>query len=138
MRCESASECTGLLLSTIIARKRLGWSVRISSGMTLNGMRPVRMRCPPTGLVRPRPHWLRRAGALVDERVVDEILLHEHAEQRAQAAGVRAGAYLQVEVGQLRGLGAARIDDDQRACGIARERAQHRAGAREAVRLPRV
>ena len=49
---ESASECAGLMLSTIIARKRSGWSVRISSGMTLHGMRPPITGAPVTG-VRP-------------------------------------------------------------------------------------
>src|SRR4051794_24923033 len=43
-----------------------------------------------------------------------------------------------MEVGELGGLGTARVDDDQRPLGIARDLLQHGAGAREAVRLPRV
>ena len=52
MRCESASEWAGLRLSTIIARKRSGWSVRISSGITLHGVSPPITGAPVTG-VRP-------------------------------------------------------------------------------------
>ena len=49
MRWESGSECTGFADSTISARKRSGWSVRISSGMAAHGMRPVMIRWPVTG-----------------------------------------------------------------------------------------
>ncbi len=52
--CRPAS-APGCALSTIIARNRLGWSVRISSGITALGMRPVMMRWPPTGLRRSPP-----------------------------------------------------------------------------------
>ena len=51
IRVLSATECAGFSLSMSIARKRLGWSVRISSGITLAGIMPPMMRCPPTGLV---------------------------------------------------------------------------------------
>ena len=51
MRGLSASECAGLALSTSMPRKRRGWSVRISSGITLAGIRPVITRWPPTGEV---------------------------------------------------------------------------------------
>ena len=43
---------------------------------------------------------------VAQELVVDEILLHQHREQRAQAERVGAGPHLQVEVGELGGLGA--------------------------------
>ena len=49
MRTLSASECAGLELSTTMARKRFGWSVRISSGMTLQGTSPDMTRAPVTG-----------------------------------------------------------------------------------------
>ena len=62
----------------------------------------------------------------------------EHAEQRGQAERVGARAHLQVEVGELRGLRAARIDHDQRAAGILGDLLEDDARAREAVRLPRV
>ena len=61
MRGESGRECTGFPDSTIIARKRSGWSVRISSGMAAAGMRLVMIRSPVTGLVgsaMPRPPLL--------------------------------------------------------------------------------
>src|SRR5690242_16014683 len=51
---ESANECAGLLLSTIIARKRSGWSVKISCGTTLEGIKPEMTGEPVTG-VRPTP-----------------------------------------------------------------------------------
>ena len=65
MRALSASECAGLPLSTIMARKRFGWSVRISSGITLQGMSPPMMRAPVTGLRRSArsPSPLARAAA---------------------------------------------------------------------------
>ena len=66
------------------------------------------------------------------------LLLHEHAEQRGQAEGVGAGAHLQVEVGELRGLRAARVDDDERARRVLGDLLQDDARAREPVRLPRV
>src|SRR3954463_10176506 len=43
-----------------------------------------------------------------------------------------------MDVGELRGLGAARIDDDERAVLVARDLLQDGASPREAVRLPRV
>ena len=55
MRGPSASEWAGFALSTSIARKRRGWSVRISSGITLHGIIPEMMREPVTGLLRPLP-----------------------------------------------------------------------------------
>src|SRR6476620_10750049 len=51
---ESATECAGLLLSTIIARKRSGWSVKISCGTTFDGTRPEMTGAPVTG-DRPTP-----------------------------------------------------------------------------------
>ena len=50
MRALSATECAGLPDSTIIARYRSGWSVRISSGITLHGTSPPKIRSPATGL----------------------------------------------------------------------------------------
>ena len=52
MRCESGSECTGFDDSTMRARNRSGWSVRISSGIDEAGMRPVMIRWPVTGVRR--------------------------------------------------------------------------------------
>ena len=52
MRALSAREWAGLAVSTSIARKRRGWSPRISSGITLQGSIPPMMREPVTGLVR--------------------------------------------------------------------------------------
>lgn len=57
---ESASEWAGLLLSTIMARKRSGWSVRISSGTTLLGTSPEMMGAPVTGV---RPENCPNSGA---------------------------------------------------------------------------
>ena len=59
MRALSATEWAGLPLSTSIARNRLGWSVRISSGITLQGVRPPIRREPVTGvpLLAPASCW---------------------------------------------------------------------------------
>ena len=51
MRVLSASECTGLALSMNMARKRLGCSLRISSGIALQGIRPMMTLCPCTGVL---------------------------------------------------------------------------------------
>ena len=50
MRGPSASECAGLADSTHMPRKRSGWSVRISSGMLLQGISPPMMGAPVTGV----------------------------------------------------------------------------------------
>ena len=55
IRSESASEWAGLELSTIIARKRSGWSLRISSGITLQGVSPPITGAPVTGVRPGRP-----------------------------------------------------------------------------------
>ena len=55
-----------------------------------------------------------------------------------EAERVGARAHLEVEVGELGRLGAARVDHDQRAGRVVGDRLQDGARAREAVRLPRV
>ncbi len=47
---ESAREWAGLADSMIIARKRSGWSVSISSAMALQGSMPPNRGAPVTGL----------------------------------------------------------------------------------------
>lgn len=49
-----------MLLSTIMARNRSGWSVRISSGTTLHGTKPEMMGAPVTGV---RPETVLNSGA---------------------------------------------------------------------------
>ena len=44
IRALSASEWAGLALSMSAARNRFGWSPRISSEITFDGMRPAMMR----------------------------------------------------------------------------------------------
>jgi hypothetical protein len=52
---------------------------------------------------------------LVEPSPVDEALLHDRrGDHRREQPGVAARAHLQVEVGELGGLGAARVDDDHR------------------------
>ncbi len=53
-RSESASEWAGLELSITMARSRLGWSVRISSAITLQGTSPPITSSPVTGVRRSR------------------------------------------------------------------------------------
>ena len=70
------------------------------------------------------------ARVIAQERAIDEILLDEHREQRGEREGVGAGPHLEVEVGELGGLGAARVDHDQRALrDPSRSRAARRARA---------
>ena len=53
-------------------------------------------------------------------------------------SGVGAGPELEVDVGQLGGLGAARVDDDEGAGGIGGDGLEHGPGAGHAVGVPRV
>ena len=77
-------------------------AARISSSST-----PQRAAYSATGTARKRgEHRLGPVRVLGEERVVDEPLLHDRAEQRREAPGVGAGAHPQVEVGHLGGLGA--------------------------------
>ena len=52
---------------------------------------------------------------LSDEGLVHKPLVYDHVEHRQQQIEVRSGADLQVHVGELRSLGPARIDHDERA-----------------------
>ena len=54
----------------------------------------------------------------------------------SQASRARAGP--EVEVGQLGGLGAPRVDHDHRPVRVGGDRLQRRAGVRDAVGVPRV
>ena len=56
----------------------------------------------------------------------------------AMQPGVGAGPHLQVDVGQLGGLGAAGVDHDHRPGGVVGDLLQRGAGPGEAVALPRV
>jgi len=51
---------------------------------------------------------------LGEPRKVGQLLLDEDGAQRGQQPGVAARAHLQVEIGELGGLGTARVDHDQR------------------------
>ena len=70
--------------------------------------------------------------------VRDQTLLYEHADHRGEEPGVRTRLHLQVEIGDLRGLGSPRVDYDEAAIGILRDLAQGDASAGDAVREPRV
>ena len=69
----------------------------------------------------------------VEEGVVDEILFDEHGEQAGEEPRVGAGSNLEVHVGELGGLGSARVDDDERPSGIVGDGLQDGASTREAV-----
>ena len=77
-------------------------------------------------------------GVLLEERVVQQVLLHEDGQHRGQQERVAAGPDLEVEVGHRGGLAAPRVDDDQRPGGVGGDRLQRRARVREAVGHPRV
>src|SRR5262249_30634691 len=63
-------------------------------------------------------------------------LLHERADERREQPGVGAGLHLEMDVGDLGGLGAPRIDHDQAAARVFRDLPQGHSGARDAVREP--
>ncbi len=65
-------------------------------------------------------------------------VLHEDRQHRGEEMGVAAGERAQVDVGEVGGLGAPRVDDDQRAGGVVGEVLEDPAGLLDAVRLPRV
>ena len=69
---------------------------------------------------------------------VAEVFLDQHRGQRRQAPRVGARPHPQMEVGHLGGVGDHRIDDDHRARRVLGDLVEHRAGAREALRHPRV
>ena len=75
---------------------------------------------------------------LAQEVLVEQALLDDRARERREAAGVGPGLHAQVEVGHLGRLGADRIEHDHRPLRVLRDLAQDHAGAREALRLPRV
>ena len=58
-------------------------------------------------------HLLCTVGVRGQEVVVHEVLLDEDREHRRQQPGIGARADLQVEVGEVGGLGPARVDHDQ-------------------------
>ena len=80
-----------------------------------------------------------RPGRVVGQELgVVEALLDDRAEQRRQRPGVAARPHAQVEVGHRGGLGDDRVEHDDRPLGVLLHVAQDGAGAREALRLPRV
>ncbi len=82
---------------------------------------------------------LGKAGAVQRQPVApDQALLDDDGGQRRQTPGVAAGLELDVDIGERGGLALARIDHDQRARRVLVDLVQHHAGAREAMRLPRV
>ena len=85
-----------------------------------------------------RQHVLESVRALAQPRALMEIFLNDHADHRGEQERVAAGLHLKMNVREFRGLGAARIDHDQAAVRISRDFTQGCAGARNAVREPRV
>jgi hypothetical protein len=83
-------------------------------------------------------HGLRAARVRREELVIDQILLHEHADHRRQAPGVRAGPHPQVVVGELRRIRKHGVHHDHRPLGVLGDLVQDHPRAREALRHPRV
>ena len=75
---------------------------------------------------------------VIEPGPIDQPLLDQHCHHRREAERVGAGAHLEVEVGELGGLGPTRIEDNHAACGIVGDLFQHRAGVGDAVGLPRI
>ena len=74
-------------------------------------------------------------GVLGDPFMVDQVGLHEDRGQRRDQVQVGARSDLQVDICQLGGLGAHRVDDDHRAPGILGDLLQDAACPREAMGL---
>ncbi len=85
-----------------------------------------------------RQHLFEAIRVLGQPVARQQVFLHEDAQHGREQPRVAARLHLQVDVGQVGGLRAARIDDDEAALGVARDLAQRHAGAREAVRVPGV
>ena len=68
--------------------------------------------------------------------VADQILLREDAKNRREAESVGARTHAQMVIRHLGGLGATRIDHDERAVRIGRDVAEDRTCALKAMRLP--
>ena len=87
-------------------------------------------------------HRVGAAGVAGQELRVDEAFLHHHAEQRSEREGIGARPHLEVVTagadGEVGGLGAPRVEDDEGAVRVVGDRLQDGAGPGEAVRLPRV
>ena len=71
-------------------------------------------------------------------RPIDETFLDDDGDERGQTPRIRPRLNCEADVGDLGGLGTARIDDDQRPVRIAGDLLQRRAGTGDAVRLSRV
>ena len=78
------------------------------------------------------------AGVGRDPGMVDQVLLHHHRAQGGEAPGIGAGPNLQVEVGQVRRLGAPGVEHDHGPGRIASDLLEGRAGVGETVGLPGV
>ena len=85
-----------------------------------------------------REHVAEAVGVGGEPVARNQILLDQHRDQRGEQPRVGAGLHLEVDVRDLRGLGAARVHHDQAARGVLRDLAQRRSRARDAVREPRV
>ena len=70
--------------------------------------------------------------------VGQKILLDQGRDHSGQQPRVTRGRHGQVDVGQVRGFGTFRVDDDQRAIRILGDFADHRTGAIQAVGVPGV
>lgn len=77
-------------------------------------------------------------GVLGEESLVRATPFEQQREERAQQVGVGARPQREVQVGQLRGLGAPRIDHDHPAVRVVLERVERVPGVAEPVRLPGV
>ena len=78
-------------------------------------------------------HVVVAARVLIHPAPLHEALLDDHGAQGGEAPGIGAGLHLEVEVGEVSGLGLARIDHDHRALGVGRDLLKRGAGVGHAV-----
>jgi len=82
--------------------------------------------------------FLETGAVRSDEVAVVQPVAQDDREHRGEEVGIRSRPQLQVDVGVVRGLGATRVDDDERPFRVPAQMPQRIARARDAVRLVRV
>ncbi len=85
-----------------------------------------------------RQYLCRAIGVGIQPLMGNQILLDDHRHQRCEQKCVGPRAHPQMDIGQLGGFGASRVDDDQAARRIARDLAQRQSCAWDAMRYPRI
>src|SRR3954452_5239257 len=84
------------------------------------------------------PHRLHSVDVLGEKRLIAKVFLYQHGCHRRQAPGVGPGPHPKMDVGHLCSVGQHRVDHDHCAGRILGDLVEDDAGARKALRHPRV